>query len=75
MQTALKLEQGQLVVITQQYEVGLYITIYSADESFKTIGIPLQRTSQEDEKKYHQQLRLKAIKNGEFVEEHSTVID
>lgn len=74
MQTAITTPQGNLVFITQQYVVGLYVAIYEADKNFKTIGMPQQGSSTKQESKFHQDLRKEALKEGHFVQEHSTTI-
>ena len=71
MRTALKTPEGNFLLITQQYSVGLYIAIYRADEEFNTVGTPTQQTSPKTEKDYHGAIRKIAKKRGEFVEEHS----
>jgi hypothetical protein len=62
---------------TQQYEVGLYIAIYTWDDNWtRIIGGPSQGSAQTKEAQYHKNLRAKVAKDTSghvtFVEEQST---
>jgi hypothetical protein len=82
METALQLARkdgGHTNVkhITQQYEVGLYIAIYTYNEKWlHIIGGPAQGSAQTKEAQYHKNLRAKVAKDTSghvtFVEEQST---
>lgn len=74
MQTAIENKKGdKILILTQQYEVGLYIAIYDADSEFKTVGIPSQTSSKQREEAYHKWIRKKVEELGDIVnKEHST---
>jgi hypothetical protein len=57
---------GYIKIITQQYEVGLYVAIYSSDEQGNSGSLQTQFGVNTDEWKYHKKVREKAGEN--FVE-------
>jgi hypothetical protein len=55
-----------LILITQQYEVGTYICIYNADENWNTVDSPLQQGgSILKERIIHEQWKKDCIKNND----------
>lgn len=76
MQTAIKSPQGNFLIITEQYEIGVYSAFYSADENFKTLGRPSQSTHTGGEEDFHRTLRERAVNhNDTIVEDHSTPLN
>jgi len=72
MQTAIQVGDKRFLFMTEQYEVGLYIAIYSAKEDWTTIGTPIQNTSTKKEIDFHKGLRKKAREKGNYIETHSS---
>lgn len=77
MQTAiLSADNSRGIVITQQYEIGLYVAFYSATEDWETVGLPRQIGMDKKEVTFHKKLRKDAEKRGAtIITEHSTPIN
>lgn len=60
-------ELGNVEIITQQYESGLYVAIYNNKELVTQFGSKLK------ERTYHINIRVKAIKEGDSIIEGNVI--
>lgn len=62
MRTVIKYKElGNIEIITQQYELGLYVALYKNKELITQFGSELK------ERSYHIEVRVKAIKEGDSI--------
>lgn len=54
-------ELGNIEIITQQYELGLYVAIYKNKRLINQFGSNLKEVA------YHRKVRIKAIKRGDTI--------
>ena len=54
-------ELGNIEIITQQYELGLYVAIYKNKELINQFGSNLKEAA------YHRKVRIRAIKRGDTI--------
>lgn len=60
-------ELGNIEIITQQYESGLYVAIYKNKRLINQYGSNLKETA------YHRKVRIRAIKRGDTIVEGSVI--
>lgn len=71
-QTALKIKDKNIVIITQQFDEELSINAYSADHNFMPMGEPIVSALPINEEEYHKKLRSDAHSQGHYVKRYST---
>jgi hypothetical protein len=71
-QTALKINDKNVVIITQQFDEELSINAYSADHNFIPLGEPILSSLKINEEEYHKTLRADANTHGHYVKGYST---
>lgn len=54
-------ELGNIEIITQQYELGLYVAIYKNKRLINQFGSNLKEVA------YHRKVRIRAIKRGDTI--------
>lgn len=62
----------KLQFITEQYETGLYVAVYTCDKDWIPRGTPSQTTDVRTEEVYHRELREKAFETGDLVPQYCT---
>lgn len=60
-------ELGNIEIITQQYELGLYVAIYKNKRLINQFGSNLKEVA------YHRKVRIKAIKRGDTIVEGNVI--
>lgn len=60
-------ELGNIEIITQQYELGLYVAVYKDKRLIDQFGSNLKETV------YHRILRIRTIKRGDTIVEGSVI--
>ena len=60
-------ELGKVEIVTQQYQVGLYVAIYKNKRLINQFGSNLKETA------YHRILRIRTIKRGDTIVEGSVI--
>ena len=60
-------ELGNIEIITQQYELGLYVAVYKDKRLIDQFGSTLKETV------YHRILRIRTIKRGDTIVEGSVI--
>lgn len=60
-------ELGNIEIITQQYELGLYVAIYKNKRLINQYGSNLKEAA------YHRKVRIRAIKRGDTIVEGSVI--
>jgi hypothetical protein len=60
-------ELGNIEIITQQYELGLYVAIYKNERLINQFGSNLKEAA------YHRKVRIRAIKRGDTIVEGSVI--
>jgi hypothetical protein len=70
--TALKINNKNIVAITDQNDGYLVISVYDADDIFRPLGNPDRYESIDSEQVWHTALRIGASKKGHYVKEYST---
>ena len=60
-------ELGNIEIITQQYESGLYVAVYKNNRLIDQFGSNLKETA------YHRILRIRTIKRGDTIVEGSVI--
>lgn len=71
-QTALTINNKNIVIITQQFDNELSINAYSADHNFMPLGEPIVSDLIINEEEYHKKLRNDAHSQGHYVKGYST---
>lgn len=71
-QTALKINDKCMVIITQQFDNELSINAYSTDHNFMPLGTPIVSSLSINEEEYHKKLRSDAHAHGHYVKGYST---
>lgn len=71
-QTALKINDKNVVIITQQFDEELAINAYTADHNFIPLGEPILSSLKINEEEYHKTLRADANAHGHYVKGYST---
>jgi len=71
-QTAIRINNKNMVVITQQFDKTLAINAYTTDKDFFPLGNPLFSELEISEEEYHKNLRKDATKAGHFIPAYST---
>ena len=71
-QTALKIKDKNIVIITQQFDEELSINAYTADHNFMPMGEPIVSALPINEEEYHKKLRSDAHSQGHYVKGYST---
>lgn len=56
-------ELGKVEIVTQQYQVGLYVAIYKNKRLINQFGSNLKEAA------YHRKVRIRAIKRGDTIVE------
>lgn len=54
-------ELGKVEIVTQQYQVGLYVAIYKNKRLISQFGSNLKEAA------YHREVRIRAIKEGDTI--------
>lgn len=54
-------ELGKIEIVTQQYQLGLYVAIYKNKRLINQFGSNLKEVA------YHRKVRIKAIKRGDTI--------
>ena len=60
-------ELGNIEIITQQYELGLYVAIYKNKRLINQYGSNLKEAA------YHRKVRIRAIKRGDTIVEGNVI--
>ena len=71
-QTAIKIDDTRVVIITQQFDEELTINAYVADENFIPVGDPVVSSIKIQEEEYHRSFRKDADNFGHLVHGYCT---
>ena len=71
-QTAITINNKNIVIITQQFDEELSINAYTADHNFMPMGEPIVSALPINEEEYHKTLRSDAHVHGHYVKGYST---
>ncbi len=74
-QTALNIYGRCYVIISEQMEGGVCVSIWKTDNNFEIIKEIDRGFINKNEIKFHQELRNRAIKKGQFIENFSSILD
>lgn len=71
-QTAIKIDDTRVVIITQQFDEDLTINAYVANENYIPVGDPVVSNLKISEEEYHRSFRKDAASFGHLVPGHCT---